>query len=320
MESYSGTVEERSGGIRLDRYAAETLGITSRSQIKSRILEARLNGKPVKLSRPVKAGDRVELSWLPAAPVHLEPEDIPLKILYEDQRCVVINKSQGMVVHPGAGNHAGTLANALLWRRYLHLYGPPDRWPKEPENHPDLRTGIVHRLDKDTSGAIIAAYDDEALAFLSAQFKARTVRKRYLALVQGTPREPEGRIQTALIRDPKNRKRFAAAEHGGKIALTRYRLVRSWGEYSLLLLKPQTGRTHQLRVHLSCLGHPILGDPIYNPAYEPDRAVRGRISVPSLLLHAYSLELTLPGTNELRRFTAPLPRRFKTTMAALDNG
>jgi len=321
--SFSGTVGDLSGRIRLDRYAAETLGL-HRSQIKTRLLEAKLNGKPVKFSRPVKTGDRVELCWLPAAPLYLKPEPIPLTIIYEDQRCVVINKSQGMVVHPGAGNHSGTLANALLWRRlYREEKGQTDRLdqPDMLDHLTDYRNGIVHRLDKDTSGVIIAAYDDEALEELSAQFRAGTVRKQYLAIVEGTPAETEGRILSRLIRDPRDRKRFTAipteaAKSPGKTALTKYRLLKSWGDYTLLLLKPRTGRTHQLRVQLKYLGHPILGDPVYNPRYEPGRTRRG-IAGASLMLHASSLAIVLPGKSERLCFKAPLPEHFKKIMTAL---
>jgi 23S rRNA pseudouridine1911/1915/1917 synthase len=330
--NYKGIVGELSGSIRLDRYIAETLKLLNRSQIKSRALEATLNGKPAKISRAVKTGDRLELSWLAAAPIHLTPEPIPLTLIYEDDTCAVINKAQGMVVHPGAGNHSGTLANALLWRR-LHRQDGSEEGNGGGENgngeaddvSENLRAGIVHRLDKDTSGVIIAAYDDDALAMLSAQFKARTVRKQYLAMVKGSPANSEGSIHTRLIRDPRDRKRFTAlpVEAGlptvvgpsrGKIALTRYRVLKSWGDYSLLLLKPRTGRTHQLRVHLAHLGHPILGDPLYYP----NGASRDkRFPAVTLMLHAYSLKIVLPRQHEPSFFKAPMPERFKKSIAML---
>jgi 23S rRNA pseudouridine1911/1915/1917 synthase len=301
--SYSGMVE-LDGEIRLDRYASEHLKLLSRSQIKSRAVEAKVNGKRVKISRPVKAGDNLELSWLPAAPVRLEAENIPLDIIYEDDRSVVINKAQGMVVHPGAGNPSGTLANALLWRKNR----------REMAETAGLRYGIVHRLDKDTSGVIIAAYDDESLAMLSAQFKARTVKKHYLAMVPGCPQNTTGIVYTRLVRDFRNRKCFAVAdiETGrGKPALTHYRVLKSWGDYSFLLLRPRSGRTHQLRVHLKCLGHPILGDPLYGR--------RDRIfPQASLMLHAHSLAITLPGGEGPSLFKAPLPERFKAIISTLD--
>jgi 23S rRNA pseudouridine1911/1915/1917 synthase len=298
LEGYSGRVGENiPEGIRLDRYVSEHLRLLSRSQIKARNVSARVNGKSVKISRPVKTGDLLELSWPEAGPADLIAENLPLDVVYEDSRVVVVNKAQGMVVHPGAGNHTGTLANALLFRRRERgLAGE------------GFRPGIVHRLDKDTSGVIIAAYDDEALAFLSDQFKARKVRKVYAALVVGIPREREGSIETFITRDSRDRKKFTVSLDRGKAARTRYRVVRAWNGYSLLLLRPGTGRTHQLRVHLKHLGCPILGDPLYGKA-------DNRFPRATLMLHAKSLSLVIPGSSAapaLRKtFKTPLPERFR---------
>ena len=310
MEGYSGRVGEHiPEGLRLDRYVAEYLRLLSRSQVKARNLSARLNGKNVKISRPVKAGDLLELSWTEAGPADLLAENLPLDVIYEDGRVVVINKAQGMVVHPGAGNPAGTLANALLFRRRERgLAGE------------GFRPGIVHRLDKDTSGVIIAAYDDEALAFLSDQFKTRKARKVYAAVVMGIPRKPEGLIETFITRDSRDRKKFIVSPDKGKAARTRYQVVRAWKGYSLLRLRPGTGRTHQLRVHLRHLGCPILGDPLYG---KPD----GRFPHATLMLHAKSLSLVIPGFSagsavmgEYKTFTTPLPERFRETLGALRPG
>jgi 23S rRNA pseudouridine1911/1915/1917 synthase len=305
MPGYSCTVEGDIGeGLRLDRYVAEELKLLTRSQLKAKLLGARINGKPVKLSRPVKSGDLLELSWTEPEPLNLIPEEIPLRILYEDRRVVVINKAQGMVVHPGAGNRTGTLANALLFHHESYTAG------MVPGN---FRPGIVHRLDKDTSGVIIAAYDDSALAFLADQFKARTVKKTYAAIVQGTPKEPQGIIETRIVRDSRNRKRFTVSADRGKSAVTRYGVIRSWGAYSLLLLRPRTGRTHQLRVHLRHLGHPILGDGVYGL---PDK----RFPRATLMLHALTLTITLPGQNVPNLFKAPLPARFKDVIEVIFSG
>ncbi|MFP3041650.1 RluA family pseudouridine synthase [Treponema primitia] len=299
MPDYSCTVED--GSSRLDLYVAEKLKLLTRSQLKTKLLSARLNGKPVKLSRPVKPGDLLELSWAEPPPLNLIPEDIPLCILYEDERVVVIDKAQGMVVHPGAGNRTGTLANALLFRhRSLQ---------RSSLDGAGFRPGIVHRLDKDTSGVIIAAYDDAALAFLADQFKERRVKKTYGAIVLGTPREKAGIIETRIVRDSRDRKRFTVSPDRGKPALTRYRVIRSWGAYSLLLLQPRTGRTHQLRVHLRHLGHPILGDPIYGAPVIPTQYKR--FSHATLMLHARTLAITLPGQDAQSIFKAPLPERFR---------
>jgi 23S rRNA pseudouridine1911/1915/1917 synthase len=303
--------------LRLDRYVSECLGLLSRSQVKIRSLEARLNGKPVKLSRMVKTGDRLDLLWKDPETPDLVPQDIPLTVIFENSRVIVVDKAQGMVVHPGAGNFRGTLVNALLFRR-LRREGPaaePFPIPRGEDGSPAgtwPRPGIVHRLDKDTSGVMIAAWDGEALAFLSEQFKTRKVRKTYTAIVRGVPGEPAGRIETPISRDGRDRKRFAAVPGKGKYALTLYRIVRSWKTHSLLLVRPRTGRTHQIRVHLRYLGFPVAGDPVYgggDPLF-PDI---------SLMLHAKSLALTLPGEGEGRIFKSPLPARFKAMIARLDD-
>ena len=305
MPSFTHRVPEGfNGGARLDRYVAENLRLLSRSQIRARGLSARVNGKSVKISLQVRCGDLLELSWGEADPVDLVPEDIPLDIMYEDRRAVVINKPQGMVVHPGAGNWRGTLANALYYRR-LQRDGR-----SETEG---LRPGIVHRLDKDTSGVMVAAYDDEALAFLAGQFKAGRARKKYIAIANGIPRERKGRIETFIARDPKNRKLFAVAGRG-KAALTFYSVLRTWQRHSLVLLRPRTGRTHQLRVHMRHLGHPIVGDPLYGFA---DPMFPGA----SLMLHARSLAVVMPGESPFHEwsFKAPLPQRFAEMIRRLDS-
>ncbi|MDR1636234.1 MAG: RluA family pseudouridine synthase [Treponema sp.] len=320
MPSYQGTVEAEAGALRLDRYISEGLGLLSRSQVKIRSLEARLNGRPVKLSRMVKTGDRLDLLWKDPETPDLVPQDIPLKVIFENRRVIVVDKAQGMVVHPGAGNYRGTLVNALLFRR---LQGEGSAAPIRAAESPFVpagegasagawpRPGIVHRLDKDTSGVMIAAWDDQALAFLSEQFKTRKVRKTYAAIVRGVPPVAAGRVETLISRDSRDRKRFAVSSGKGKYALTLYRLVRSWGTHSLLLLRPRTGRTHQIRVHLRYLGFPIAGDPLYGggDSLFPDI---------SLMLHAKSLALTLPGEENRRIFKSPLPARFKVMIARLN--
>jgi 23S rRNA pseudouridine1911/1915/1917 synthase len=213
-----------------------------------------------------------------------------------------------MVVHPGAGNHSGTLANALLYRRLNR--GSPPAAGLSGSVPGACRPGIVHRLDKDTSGVIIASYDDAALAFLADQFKARTVKKTYAAIVRGTPREKTGIIKTRIVRDSRDRKRFAVSTDRGKSALTRYRVIRSRGVYSLLLLRPRTGRTHQLRVHLRHLGCPILGDSVYGL---PDR----QFPKATLMLHARTLAIILPGRDAPSLFKAPLPARFRDWISAM---
>jgi len=294
-------VEQIPKRLRLDCFVSEFLRLLSRSQIKVRGLKAKVNGKDVKLSRIVKEGDTLELYWDETPTEHILPQDIPLDIVYENERCIVINKVQGMVVHPGAGNRQGTLANAL-WFRRIKKSGE--------KTTAGLRPGIVHRLDKETSGIIIAAWDDESHAFLSQQFKDRKVKKNYIAVICGTPKDWTGRIETFIARDTKNRKRFTVAPKG-KTSLTFYKVLKSWSNYSLVLLRPRTGRTHQLRVHLKHLGHPILGDSVYgyNDKYFPNV---------SLMLHSKSLVITLPAETEERIFSSPMPERFTVIIDKLD--
>jgi 23S rRNA pseudouridine1911/1915/1917 synthase len=294
---YHGTVDlPPAQTLRLDIYIAEALGLMRRSQIKARHLAATVNGKTVKRSRPVKAGDELSLSWDDLPPPDIIPQHIPLNIVYEDDRVIVVNKRQGLVVHPGAGNMRGTLANALMWRLNERPRGcNGDAAASGP------RPFIVHRLDKDTSGLLIAAWDCAALSFLADQFKARTVRKVYAAIVRGCPAERRGLISSNIARDRYNRKRFTVSEVSGKSALTYYRVIKSFDGCSLLCLRPKTGRTHQLRVHLRSIGHPIMGDPLYGQT---------DVGWPTLALHAKSLELILPGAESRTRFVTKLPSRF----------
>ncbi|MDR0685151.1 MAG: RluA family pseudouridine synthase [Spirochaetaceae bacterium] len=296
MGDYHGIVDLPPGQpVRLDIYIAGCLGLLRRSQIKARNLIATVNGKTVKRSRPVKAGDELYLTWEDAPPPYIIPQHIPLNILYEDDRVIVVNKRQGLVVHPGAGNPSGTLANALMWRLN-------ERQRVIDADAAGPRPFIVHRLDKDTSGILIAAWDSAALSFLADQFKARTVRKVYAAIVRGCPAERSGVISANIVRDRADRKRFTVCQDSGKNALTYYRVVKSFDGCSLLRLRPKTGRTHQLRVHLRAIGHPIVGDPVYGQA-------DGRQA--TLALHAKSLELVLPGAETRTRFVTKLPARFK---------
>jgi 23S rRNA pseudouridine1911/1915/1917 synthase len=294
--------------MRVDRFVAECWKLLTRSQLKARDARILVNGKAAKPSRPVLPGDLVEVSWTEAAAPDLAPESIPLDILFENERVLVVNKAQGMVTHPGAGNWSGTLVNAVLG--YLGE-GQSSRFaPIDGRSPGSFRPGIVHRLDKDTSGVIILAKDPEALEALALQFRERRVRKQYLAIVRGDLQPSEGSIDTLLARDPRNRKLFAVSATGGKRALTLYKVLSRKAGYCLVSLRPRTGRTHQLRVHMRHLGHPILGDPLYS---KPDP----RFPAASLMLHAYRLKIILPGESEPRVFRAPPPERFSRFMAAL---
>lgn len=284
--------------MRIDKYIAEELRLFSRSQTKTRIEKVLINGKKTRLSKKINLNDCIEIYYSDPPPLELVPEKINLSILFENEDVIVINKSRGMVVHPGCGNPRGTLVNALLY--YCEQI-------KNNFENTEIRPGIVHRLDKDTSGVLIAAKNLKSHEYLSRQFAKSRVKKIYLAIVKGEPPEQYDKIDTHIIRDVHNRKKFRVCEAGGKRAITFYKLIKSRNNCSLLLLRPKTGRTHQLRVHLKHIHCPIVGDPLYSrkDKHFPDV---------TLMLHAYSLKLRLPGQNQLSVFKAPLPEGFKKLM------
>ena len=286
-------VDDRGAGERADRYLGHHVGVVSRSQLQTRLAELRVNGQSVKPSARLKAGDQVTVVLHPPPAMEARPEPLPLAVLYEDDNVAVINKPSGMVVHPGTGNRTGTLVNALLHR--YHELGT--RFPDT------ARPGIVHRLDRDTSGVMVVAKHAGAHAHLARQFSERRVGKLYLAWVAGRPVPAAGRIATRLRRDPRNPLRVRVSDATGKLAVTRYQVRSTVGDASLMALRPLTGRTHQLRAHMRWLGHPILGDPLY--------AGRARGTAPRLLLHAYRLAITLPGRCRRAAFEAAPPPGFE---------
>lgn len=288
-------------GTRLDRFVADRMGLFTRSQARSRITALRVNGEPARPARRLKPGDRVTVEYDDPPPDRLVPEAIPLSILYENDDVVVVDKPQGMVVHPGSGNRTGTLVNALL----AHCAGLATAYGAA-----EARPGIVHRLDKDTSGVIVTAKNPVAHESLARQFHDRKVRKRYLAIVRGGPRGDAGRIDDRLARSRADRQRFVPVAVGGRRAVTDWRVLRRWDGCSLVLLAPRTGRTHQLRVHLRHLGCPVLGDPLYGGA-DP------RFPAATLMLHAWRLRIVLPGEESAREFRAPLPVRFRLLLGSL---
>ena len=282
---------------RVDQYITRTVPGLTRSMISSVTTRLTVNGKVVKKSRIVKQGDAISITWEEPTAGELVAQDIPLDILYEDEDVIVVNKPQGMVVHPAAGNPDGTLVNALLHH---------DDSARPMEDEQRLRPGIVHRLDKDTSGVIITAKHLLAHDYLAKQFKDRQTVKHYIAILQGVPIEASGIIQTRIARDPHDRKRFSVTpdQQRGKDCLSVYRVLRRFGSnYALVLLEPKTGRTHQLRVHMKHIGCPILGDPIYG---RRDRALPDA----TLMLHAARLHIRIPKDDSPMTFRAPPPERF----------
>jgi 23S rRNA pseudouridine1911/1915/1917 synthase len=288
-------------GMRLDRFVAERMGLFTRSQAKSRVAAMRVNGEPSRPSRRLRLGDRVAVDYTDPPSEELAAEAIPLAILFENDDVTVIDKPQGMVVHPGSGNRTGTLVNALL----AHCTGLVEAFGSAA-----ARPGIVHRLDKDTSGVMITAKNPAAHEQLARQFRDHRVRKLYLAVVRGAPRTDSGRIDGGIARSRTDRKRFAAVTAGGRRAVTDWRVLRRYDGCSLVLLAPKTGRTHQLRVHLRLLGSPVLGDPLYG-------GKDARFPGVTLMLHAWRLRITLPGETRVHEFRAPVPARFRSLLRGL---
>ena len=299
-------------GERLDVFlATRGLGL-SRSQMK-RLIElahVSVNGVPAKPSLRLRAGDRIRVVLPPPEPSEAEPEEIPLTILHEDAHLLVLVKPAGMVVHPAAGVRCGTLVNAIL-SHCGDLAGVGGV----------LRPGIVHRLDKGTSGVMVVAKSDVALAGLARQFKAHTVSRRYLALVHGHPRPPRGTIETLLGRDPRARVRFTARVRQGRRAVTHYEVLEELSTTSLLALRLETGRTHQIRVHLSERGHPVVGDPVYGKrrvgSGSSEALARALRSLDHQLLHAELLGFEHPVTGEHLEFLASVPEDFAALLTML---
>lgn len=286
--------------MRADKYISDN-DILSRSQMKLRNTKIFLRNEEIKLSRKITNNDILIVEWEDAPPMNIEAEEIPLDIIYEDESVIVLNKEQGVVVHPANGHYTGTLVQGLLY--YVKNLGSNFNDQLE-------RPGIVHRLDKDTSGVIITAKNPETHEFLSNQFRDKTNEKYYLALVRGYPPKRRGTIDTFITRNPVDRKKFVTHESQGKNAITQYRVLRNWDKYSLMLLKLKTGRTHQLRVHMTHLGCPILGDPVYGRK-------DNKFPEATLMLHAWRLKIKLPGKEEQTLFQAAIPLRFKQMLGRI---
>jgi len=284
---------------RVDVFLAEVADF-SRSQAQKHIREGNvlLNGAPCKANQPVKQGDSLQLSIVNCQSSIALPQDIPLDIVWQDKWLCVIHKPRGLVVHPAAGNPDGTLVNALLH----HVANLSD-------NRGGLRPGIVHRIDKNTSGLLVVAKDDTTHQALAQQFADHAARRSYLALVHGNIKTERGTVDAPIGRHPKNRKKMAVLD-GGRRAVTHYEVLERLGSASLLRLELETGRTHQIRVHMAYIKHPVLGDEVYGTA-APKLGLLGQA------LHGYALRFTHPQTGEQVRFTAPLPESFLSAMQKL---
>ncbi|MDD4169124.1 MAG: RluA family pseudouridine synthase [Desulfotomaculaceae bacterium] len=294
-------VDEAGAGKRLDVYLAGVAEGLSRSYIQKLITEGMVlvSGEAVRPSYKVRPGDLVALDIPELQGLEVKPERIPLDIYYEDSDLIVVNKPRGMVVHPAAGNYSGTLVNALLFHcgDLSGINGV-------------ARPGIVHRLDKDTSGLIVAAKNDAAHACLAKQLKERQVKRRYLALVHGRVNEVSGIVDAPIGRDPNNRQKMAVVDRNSKCAITYYNVLKRLAGYTYLYLRLETGRTHQIRVHMAYIGHPVAGDPKYGPA-------RFHLGLKGQFLHAAKLGFIHPRTRVNLDFEAPLPSELSKVLESL---
>ncbi len=295
MEKIEYLIEETEAGSRIDAYLSEKNQELSRSYVQKLLKESKVlaNEKAVKASYKVQEGDRIQLFLPEPESLDILPENIPLDILYEDADVLVINKPKGMVVHPAAGHTTGTLVNAVLYHCQGNLSGI----------NGVMRPGIVHRIDKDTTGALLVCKNDNAHRILAQQLKEHSIKRRYRAVVSGSFSEEEGTVEGPIGRHPIDRKKMAINYKNGKDAVTHYQVLEKLKNASYVECRLETGRTHQIRVHMASIGHPLLGDEIYGSGKNPYH-LQGQA------LHAMVLGFVHPSTGEYMEFTAPLPEYF----------
>ena len=296
-------ITENEAGQRADVALAAMLELT-RSNMQKLLDEGRAvkGTKVIKSNYKLKLGDEIIVTLPEPQPLDVQPENIPLDIIYEDEDVVVVNKARGMVVHPAAGNYSGTLVNALL-HHCKNLSGI----------NGVIRPGIVHRLDKDTSGIMICAKNDAAHVSLSEQIQSKTAQRTYLAVVRGNIKTDSGVIETQIARDKDDRKKMAVVKEGGRNAVTEYEVVERFGKYTIVKCKLKTGRTHQIRVHMEYLGYPLVGDPKYSPMKTP-------FSINGQALHSLTLAFDHPRTGERMEFEAKLPEDLHKVVTRLRLG
>ena len=307
------TVGDDDAGKRIDAYLASRVKGWSRARLQ-RLIEAEdvlVNGGVVKAAYKLRSRDEIELDLTPSPKSEFTPEDIPLEIVYEDEALVVVNKPAGLVVHPGAGIASGTLANALAFH-----------FQELSRKGGQFRPGIVHRLDRDTSGLLVVAKTEAVHENLAEQFQARTILKSYVALVHGSIQQDAGRIDQPIARDPRNRIRMMVSKNG-RSALSLYHVRKRYGRFTLLEIELKTGRTHQIRVHLSWVKHPVVGDEIYGGGRDKtlqDPMVRAGVrKLGRQFLHAEQLGFIHPTSGQPVRFSAPLPNELSILLKLLDD-
>jgi len=302
MERYDYTVEKNESGTRIDRYLAEKDSGFSRSFIQKLLKDGQVTvgGKPAKSNYKVREDDCIHLEVPDSSEPDIVPEDIPLDILYEDEDVLIVNKPKGMVVHPAAGHYQGTLVNAVMAHCGDSLSGI----------NGVMRPGIVHRIDKDTTGALLVCKNDTAHRDLAEQLKDHSIRRRYRAVVQGNLKDDEGTIEGPIGRHPTDRKKMAINHKNGKDAVTHYKVLERFGQATYVECRLETGRTHQIRVHMASIGHPLLGDTVYGSSRNP-------YHLEGQALHAMILGFVHPRTGEYMEFTAPLPEYFVKLLSKL---
>ncbi|NTW90646.1 MAG: RluA family pseudouridine synthase [Erysipelotrichaceae bacterium] len=300
MENFEVVVEESHNGVRIDKYLTEILPDFSRSRVQQLIEEGyvEVNDLETKSNYKVKTGDIVSAEWPEDEALEVEAEDMDLDILYEDSDIIVINKPKGMVVHPGAGNPSHTLVNGLL-AHCKDLSGI----------NGVLRPGIVHRIDKDTSGCLVVAKNDLAHQVLSEQLSSKTMRRTYLALVHGVLNHNVGTIEAPIGRDKNDRQKMTVTSIGSRPAVTHFKVIQRYEKMTLVECQLETGRTHQIRVHFQYIGYPIVGDPKYS--------IKHTLETQGQCLHAYKIEFRHPRTDELMQFSAEMPDVFKKVLEEL---
>ena len=294
-EPVSVVIDDDCGGSRLDRILSDVLCDYSRSFVQNLFSAGfvRCNGKEVTKSFKPKSGDVIEFTVPEPKEISLAPENIPLDIVYEDSDLLVVNKPRGMVVHPAPGNYDSTLVNALLWHCKGNLSGI----------NGVIRPGIVHRIDKDTSGLLLVAKNDNAHISLSQQISVHSLDREYRAVIHGHLKEQEGTVDAPIGRSPNDRKKMCVINQNSKNAVTHYKVLEEYKDFSFVALKLETGRTHQIRVHMAYLGHPVAGDPVYGPK-------NGVTSLNGQCLHAGIIGFVHPSTGEHIKLEAPLPDYF----------
>ena len=290
-------------GIRIDRFLSEQLPEHSRSYIQKLIKDGQVSieGKAVKSNYKITGSEEIALLIPDQVIPDILPEDIPLDILYEDQDLIVINKPKGMVVHPAAGHYSGTLVNALMYHCKDDLSGI----------NGVMRPGIVHRIDRNTTGSLLVCKNDFAHNAIAEQLKVHSITRRYRAIVHGNLKDDQGTVDAPIGRHPIDRKKMAIEPRNGRDAITHYRVLERFGNYTYIECQLETGRTHQIRVHMSSIHHPIVGDDVYGPAKCPFSGLQGQT------LHAQVLGFIHPRTGEYMEFSAPLPEYFENLLTKL---